>query len=137
MPREFKDIYDATEFVKELVGAANYPVVSDHMTQMIVEGAQVVDSNGYQVTDTGYSITVDVNKAASDIFGIKAGYASVDYDFKSDNQSFSRSQIIEHLLSMQKYYQKNTFSTFPANKTVEGTNQRFKLPYQYDLPENC
>lgn len=137
MAKEFKNLFDAVSYVSELVGTSNYPEVSEHMTQMVVEGAKVVDSNGYRVSDANYAITIDVNKAAADLFGIKAGYASIDYDFKSDNQSFSRSQVVDHLLSMQKYYQKNTYATFPANTTYQDVHNRFRLPEQYNIGEEC
>lgn len=125
MSREFKTGYDAVEYVIELTGARNYPVVSDHFAEMIVKRFYVVDKDGFRTDNLNYKITVDIFSAAAEIFGVKAGYASTDYDFKTDNQSFSRSQVVQHLLDMQKFYKSKTYGTLDNN--VMDYNSRLRL----------
>jgi hypothetical protein len=125
--RQFKNLWDAFSYISELVGTTSYPEVSDHLTTMIVEQYKVVDKNGYRTDNASYELTIDVNGCAAHLFGVKAGYASVDYDFKTDNQSFSRSQIVKHLLDMQKFYKSRTYGVFDNGVNETDVLNRTKI----------
>ena len=48
--------------------------------------------------------TYDMNAAAADVWTQKASHYAEAYDFSTDNHRLNRSQIIQHCLTMAKYY---------------------------------
>jgi cysteine synthase len=48
--------------------------------------------------------TYDMNAAAADVWTQKASHFAEAYDFSTDNHRLNRSQVIEHCLTMAKYY---------------------------------
>jgi hypothetical protein len=77
------------------IGTANY--TADYRAGRVRFAA---DQHGSAYYLTGY--TYDVYAAASDLWGERLSNFASYYDFKSDNQTLTRSQIWEHARDMQK-----------------------------------
>ena len=124
--QEFDNISNARLMIAEMIAADQYPVIVDHEIEDVIRQCRLKDKNGYPVGDANYCLTIDVNLVCTRLWARKAGRAAGDFDFKSDNQQFTRSQIIEHCLQMQRHYQKQVMGVWPAPHT--DTKERFRMP---------
>jgi hypothetical protein len=122
----FQNISDARLALGELVAYDQYPTLADHEMEDVLMRCRVKDAAGLPVSDRNYCLTIDMMVAASRCWARKAGRAAGDFEFQSDNQKFSREQIIKHCLQMQRYYQSQTVGSWPAPTT--NTKARFELP---------
>lgn len=77
------------------------------LTSWHVIGRQVSDGTTLVWVDQGPAFVElwDLGGAAGAAWGLKASKAAAQYDFSSNGQTFSRSQLIAHCLMMQTYYQ--------------------------------
>jgi len=73
---------------------------SDATISAIIALYPSVDSAGNIPTDTGYTETWDLYRAAADIVDQRAAAAAPRYDTSADGASLSRSQIYEHLMML-------------------------------------
>lgn len=60
------------------------------------------DTGGSSMMLTGYSY--DIHSAAADVWRMKAGHHSGAVDFKTDNMSVNRGQLIQNDMQMANYY---------------------------------
>lgn len=110
----FDDLYQAEAALKDLCSASNDPMLEDHEIRDIVMSSRTYDSDGRLVTETGYELTVDLNKAGAEAWLRKACKAAGLYDFSSDNQRFSRSQILNHCQRMALSFQRKQMASWRA-----------------------
>ena len=61
------------------------------------------DTRGSSYFLTGQ--TYDMNAAAADVWTQKASHFAEAYNFSTDNHNLQRGQVIEHCLTMARYYQ--------------------------------
>ena len=125
MTRTFANIFEAAAMVGEFAAIDQAPTLLPHEVEDIVRQCQTIDSEGREVTDTNYVLTVETSLAASKLWAKKAAKAAGMFDFKTDNQSFSRSQVLNACLQMQLHFQKQIVASW-ANKPVP-TAERFEL----------
>lgn len=126
---EFADLNQAVAHLSELVAPADYPVLQPHELEDIARMCRMKDSCGRETDDPAYITTVDINLAATRLWARKAARAAGGFDFSSDNQRFDRSQVIKHCLQMQRHFQSQCVTAWPAPQTL--TQQRFLLPSGY------
>ena len=96
------------------------------MVEMVVESCKTIDSESRLISNPEYQYTIDVYKCAAELYVMKSGLAVNSYDFKSDNQSFSRSQILNHLERMVQFYKNKQFSSFNQSNTNADILERFR-----------
>jgi hypothetical protein len=80
-----------------VVGTASYSV---EYSGGIVHFNADTKGTVYQLRARSYNL----NRAAADLWREKSANAAKYFDFKSDNQSFSKSQFMDHCLKMATYY---------------------------------
>lgn len=85
----------------------------------------VANQMGTVMCVSGYSY--DPNGAAAEIWGQKAAQYGMAYDFKTDNQQFSRSQVIDQALKMAQYYGNQA----RLNSVSIGRSDEMPSPYDY------
>lgn len=87
-------VYDASG---SAVGTASY--TADYATGWLRWGADTAGS-AYYLTARSYRL----ERAAADIWRQKAAQAASSFDFQTDDQHFSKSQLIKHYLDMAAQY---------------------------------
>lgn len=88
-----------------MVAASSRPVLSDEDLDALLAAARTVDSQGYLVTDAGYTPTWDLNRAAAEGWRWKAGRVAGDFDFSADDASYSKGAVMQKCLDMEALYE--------------------------------
>lgn len=76
----------------------------DAQIEDIIEQFPVRDKGGLLPEDEDWQPTYDLNRAASELWLMKAGLFSQDYDFQADGASYTRSQMYEQALKQARIY---------------------------------
>lgn len=130
---------DAVARVKLLGATAAKPAVSDGTVGLAVDAYGLVDAAGVPPNLIGWSPTYDVNAAVAEVYRIKAGLVSSDFNFTADDASFSKGDVLANLLSMEAKYAamavtaNNGMTTGNSSGTIQvgGTN----YPYTASLDQ--
>lgn len=80
--------------------AESFPVLTARQIEYCLMAAKRQDADGYLPTDTDWTPTFDTAAGIAMAWRLKAGKAASKYDFSSDNQKLSRSQIHKQCLEM-------------------------------------
>jgi hypothetical protein len=87
-----------------MVGMSDVPTLRDDEFDLLVSFAKVSDEFGLRPSDTGWTPTFNLNRAAARGWKWKAGKITSAYDFQTDGQRFSRAQWFEHCMAMSQSY---------------------------------
>lgn len=79
------------------IGTASY--TADFANGRVTFGTDTTGSSYYV-----YGRSYDINRAAADIWRMKAAHAAQQYDFSTDNHTLHRSQMMEMCLKMANLY---------------------------------
>lgn len=91
------DIIRLRRMVAESGNANGY---TDGVLSAAIERYPVRDADGYAPTDTLWTDTYDLNRAAADIWTEKAAAVSVNFDFAADGGDYKRSQAYAQMMRM-------------------------------------
>lgn len=92
------------------------------------------DLGGLKPTDTAWTGRWDVNLAAAEIWELKAGQVTGDFDFQADGGNFSRSQVYDHCMAMaNRYRSRRVGGIRPVQPT---THSRFHTTWPYPYVGN-
>lgn len=92
------------------MGGEGHKLVGDRMVddtrldEIAGEVALIRDDDDLGPLDVGYVITVDLYRAAAEVWREKAGMVADGYDFKAEGASFTRSQMYQHYLEQAARY---------------------------------
>lgn len=125
---------DAVARVTLLGAAASRPALTQDEVEAIVGRHAMADGNHYEPGHTSWVETYDVNAATAEVFRIKAGRVAGDFNFSADDASFSKGDVLAHLLEMETKYAQMAGSAdgvTPSNGLgtiqVTGTNGPFDV----------
>ena len=90
-------IFEIEDAVGITIGTASWSM--DYANGILTFGSNTTGS-AYFLNGTSY----DVNRAVASIWRMKAGHHAGGVDFKTDNMSVNRGQLIEHDFDMAEYY---------------------------------
>lgn len=123
----------SAEQIAELRGMIAEPTedtYSDEALAVVIEKFPVLDERGEvpytwdsattpptKTTNTNWIETYDLNAAAAKVWGEKAAALTGEFDFRSDDQGFDRSQKFRQAKSMSLYYSaRRRPTTFTSHK---------------------
>lgn len=90
-----------------MVASTSRPVLSDPDLEILVDLARRQDSEGRWPADTGYNgedATYDLNAAAAEGWGWKAGRVAGDFTFSADGASYSKADVLAHCQEREAFY---------------------------------
>jgi len=90
-------IFEIEDSVGSTIGTTNWSM--DYVNGVLTFAA---DTAGTPYYLTGYSY--DVNRAAADVWRMKAGHHAVSIDWSTDNMSIKKGQLIKNDTMMADYY---------------------------------
>ncbi len=95
---------EAVERLGALCAATSDPKLTDDDLLIALAAGSLADANGLQPTDTLWSPTYDLNRAAAQGWELKAGKAASDVDFQDAGGSYQLSQVVDHCTRMAARY---------------------------------
>jgi len=100
--------------LKAMCAADTAPVLSDAELELLLGSVLIVDSAGLGPSDSDYTPTWDLNRAAAEAWRWKAGKVSGAFDFQADGASYSRSQMLDMCNRMAAQYQRRICGSVPV-----------------------
>lgn len=94
-----------------LTAAAREPLLTVEALDDILAANRLVDPYGRLPTDLDWIPTYDLNAAAADGWGEKAGIAAGDYSFTAAGKTFNRHQVHAMCLAMEKRFRRRGFAS--------------------------
>lgn len=95
---------EALAELRRAVAADEPPALSDGELEALLLRARTRDAEGRGPADSGWTPTWHLAKAAYEGWKLKAAKAASRFDFSSDGQSLSRSQLVRNCLDMAALY---------------------------------
>lgn len=95
---------DAVARVTLLGAAASRPALTAAEVEAAVDNHRMVDAAGLSPAAATWDPTYDVNGAIAEVFRIKAARVAGDFNFSADDASFSKGDVLAHLLEMEAKY---------------------------------
>lgn len=83
------------------------PALSDAQVEALVDLARRQDTSGRWPSDTAWdaaNATYDLNRAAAEGWGWKAGLVAGDFTFSADGASYSKADVLAHCAEREAYY---------------------------------
>jgi len=90
--------------VKTLAAAEQRPALTDAEVIAAIKDHPRVDRDGLWADDPAWTPTWDLNLAASDLWGIKAGKVAGDFNFSADGASYNKGDVMAQCLEMEAKY---------------------------------
>lgn len=90
--------------LRHMVAADERPSLSADALHDLLDGAAIRDADGLLPTDTGWTTTWDLDRAAADGWRWKAGQVAGDFTFSADGGSFSKGEVLAHCEAMADHY---------------------------------
>lgn len=112
----------STDYEQQIIDLAEtneYPTLTESQVQYCLTQAARRDSEGYEPTSADWTPTYDIAAGVALAWKLKAGKAAAKYDFSTDNQKLSRSQIHKHCLEMAAMWQEQMQSQSGGMTTYE------------------
>ncbi len=111
---------EAQARLERMTAASSVPTLDAAEISDLLAMSRTVDSAGLAPSDANWTPTYELNRGAAEGWRWKAAKAAGDYDFKTDGQDFSRSQVLDHCERMAAMYARRIHGTI----TVQGTMAR-------------
>ena len=122
-----------------LLGATGVrPALTPADVASIVDSHAIADSAGLAPAAPGWAETYDVNAAVAEVFRTKAAQVAADFNFSADDASFSKGDVLAHLLEMEAKYaamagsSTGTGTSGAGTIEVSGTNGPRTIDYLAD-----
>lgn len=107
-----------------LLGAVgSRPVLDPTKVATIVDAHRIIDANGVAPGLDGWAETYDVNAAVAEVYRVKAGLVSGDFNFAADDAQFSKGDVLANLLEMEAFYSARAGSGSGQGSSGLGTIQ--------------
>jgi hypothetical protein len=107
------DFDDAVTMVTEYSAASEFPEVSQAAVEQIVHRCARMDAAGYLPSEPEWTETFDVYAATATVFEVKAARVANRFDFSTDGQALSRSQMVAQLQAQARMWRARTAGTVP------------------------
>lgn len=114
---------DAVARVTLLGATASRPALTAEEVGQVVDRHRIADADGRYPDAEGWVETYDVNAATAECFRIKAGRVAGDFNFSADDASFSKGDVLAHLLEMEAKYAAMAGSPDGVTPSSSGTIQ--------------
>jgi hypothetical protein len=95
---------DAIARVTRLGAPAKAPVVSADDLAAIVASKAIRDAAGLVPSAPAWTPTYDTNAAIAEVYDMKAAQVAADFNFKADDASFDKGDVLANLLSLRDRY---------------------------------
>ncbi len=92
---------DVVTRVSTLAAASSRPVLTQDEVKATILAYAMPDADGITPDVTGWTPTWDINRAVSELWGIKAGKVAGDFNFGADGSNFSKGEVMAQCLEMQ------------------------------------
>lgn len=96
------------------IPAGREDAFTDDLIAGYLEAHPVKDPTGRKPSTFGWTATYDVNAATADLWSLIAANLSALYDFSADGASFTRSEVFDHALKMQRHFNSRRYATSVA-----------------------
>lgn len=122
----------AIERVTLLGAVTARPVIDPTQVAAIVDAHRIPDVNGARVNDTGWEPSYDVNAATAEVYRVKAGLVSGDFNFTADDLTASKGDVLANLLGMEAFYSARSGSASGTGTGGAGTMDLSRGAYLSD-----
>jgi hypothetical protein len=113
------DFDDAVTMVTEYSAASEFPEVSQAAVEQIVHRCARIDADGYLPSAAEWTETYDVYAATATVFEVKAARVANRFDFSTDGQQLSRSQMVAQLHAQARMWRARTAGTIRKDAVYE------------------
>ena len=110
------DEAEALARLKRMTDADAEPALTQQDLADCLAMSRLADAAGLAPSDPAWTPTYDLNRGAAEGWARKAGKLVYAYDFSTDGQSFSRSQLVEHCERMAERYRKRVTASFSLGR---------------------
>lgn len=101
-------VVQALERLTLMVAAGSDPSLENDELVDLLTAAARADRYGLWPDDTGWTPTYDLNSAAAEGWRRKAGKVAGSFDFGTDGDTFTESQVFQQCVAQAERYQKKT-----------------------------
>jgi len=119
VPTEAGATAEARAQIVEMGEAEEYPALTARQVEFCLQAARRRDINGYEPTESTWTPTYDIAAGVALAWRLKAGKAAAKFDFSTDNQKLSRSQVHKHCLEMAAMWEAQQSATSGQMTTYE------------------
>lgn len=98
------DAAEAQATLKDYLGDDVRPALGDATLARLVARFRIADTAGRRPDDTHWEPSYALNAAAAEGWRMKASRVAADFNFSADGASFSKGDVIEHFLQMERQY---------------------------------
>lgn len=96
---------EARARLKAMIAFESQPTMTEDELTLLITDYKVADSYCRAPSDAGWVGTWNLAGAAAEAWRQKAGKVAAFYDFGSNVNSFTRSQMHKHMLEQARYYE--------------------------------
>lgn len=97
--------------MRRMVAEPTETPYTDAIITAYIEEYPVMDSEGYEPDEDGWTAIYDLNAAAADIWDEKASSVQKYYNFQADGAQYSQSDLFEMAMEKVRYYRARSKSS--------------------------